>query len=88
MIRGLVPFALCEAVGRASRLCENAGMIRYSKHWHRVITLLALLFGITYLDGVCISVARPLELGDGSLHGKRQLRRVRCAVSERLSCGS
>ena len=27
--------------------------------WHRVVGLLVLLFGITYLDRVCISVAGP-----------------------------
>ena len=30
-----------------------------SKAWHRVVGLLVLLFGITYLDRVCISVAGP-----------------------------
>ena len=31
----------------------------YPKAWHRVVGLLVLLFGITYLDRVCISVAGP-----------------------------
>lgn len=30
-----------------------------SKAWRRVVGLLVLLFGITYLDRVCISVAGP-----------------------------
>ena len=30
-----------------------------SRAWHRVVGLLVLLFGITYLDRVCISVAGP-----------------------------
>src|SRR5450631_3481663 len=30
-----------------------------STAWHRVVALLVLLFGITYLDRVCISVAGP-----------------------------
>ena len=34
-------------------------MLRSSKDWHRVVALLVLLFGITYLDRVCISVAGP-----------------------------
>jgi ACS family glucarate transporter-like MFS transporter len=29
------------------------------KAWHRVVALLVILFGITYLDRVCISVAGP-----------------------------
>src|ERR1700733_11654771 len=34
-------------------------MLRSSKDWHGVVALLVLLFGITYLDRVCISVAGP-----------------------------
>ncbi|MFI4891696.1 MAG: MFS transporter [Steroidobacterales bacterium] len=34
-------------------------MTRSSKAWYRVVGLLVLLFGITYLDRVCISVAGP-----------------------------
>ena len=34
-------------------------MIRSWKDWHGVVALLVLLFGITYLDRVCISVAGP-----------------------------
>jgi MFS transporter, ACS family, glucarate transporter len=34
-------------------------MIRSWKDWHGVVGLLVLLFGITYLDRVCISVAGP-----------------------------
>src|ERR1700675_502803 len=34
-------------------------MIRPWKHRHGVVALLILLFGITYLDRVCISVAGP-----------------------------
>ena len=34
-------------------------MLHSSKDWHRVVALLVLLFGITYLDRVCISVAGP-----------------------------
>ncbi len=34
-------------------------MTHSSKAWYRVVGLLVLLFGITYLDRVCISVAGP-----------------------------
>ncbi len=43
-------------------------MAGHSKDRHRVVGLLVLLFGITYLDRVCISVAGPLmqrEIGIG-----------------------
>ncbi len=39
-------------------------MAGHSKDRHRVVGLLVLLFGITYLDRVCISVAGPLMQRD------------------------